>query len=395
VTQSTLAAWQKGYPLEQLKAFAELFRECHKQFVFGAFGLLKERDVASALSERKLIYTLGDRPAAAALFFVTKVPTVQHDFAQRRIEIPPRTLVIKSLAVRDKSEGRRMLGTLLQRSRDLSYPIGNHQVWCEIFEEDATAKALMADYEFTYVATKVAASSDLKGVYVRGRVSPLPPPDQLEVPSVIGLPGELLDKAEQKIIREELTFYESDPKIWEQHYSSYNKRQSWTAFSLRGFKPEDPGFIIKPAEMSKQWKEENHDLLENVCEATPAAEFFPKTLQIIERYLPQKKERVRFMRLAPGGELTRHADITDREAGTREGKIMRMHIPIVTNPDCLFRTMGLRGDGHETHFKERGLYYLDTRKPHAVKNGGSVARIHLVIDTVSDERLRGRLEAIA
>ena len=41
------------------------------------------------------------------------------------------------------------------------------------------------------------------------------------------------------------------------------------------------------------------------------------------------------MNLAPGGgELERHTDQVDPDAGVNDAKLMRFHFPIVTNTDC-------------------------------------------------------------
>ena len=176
---------------------------------------------------------------------------------------------------------------------------------------------------------------------------------------------------------------------WAQHYSGYNKRQSWTSFALQGYDPADPGFIIKPAEMSKAWKAENPARLEATARPTSAAEHFRLAGLIVDR-IPGRKQRVRLMRLsAKGGELTRHSDITDPEAGTANGQIARLHIPLASPESCLFRGWSLEGREHRIHFPERALCYLDTRKPHAVINPGEADRIHLVIDTYSSPELRG------
>lgn len=98
------------------------------------------------------------------------------------------------------------------------------------------------------------------------------------------------------------------------------------------------------------------------------------------------------MRLAPGGgELTRHADIIDPEAGTKDGRLVRLHIPIQTHPACMFRAWTLRGEEGARHFPESSICYIDTRKPHAVVNGGPVDRIHLVVDAYSSAELRARI----
>jgi hypothetical protein len=95
------------------------------------------------------------------------------------------------------------------------------------------------------------------------------------------------------------------------------------------------------------------------------------------------------MRLrAGGGELTRHADITDRQAGVRDGRIIRLHIPIVTNPQVLFSAWTARGERLDVRFPVGALCYLDQRKPHTAINPGSTDRIHLVVDAFAHEELR-------
>lgn len=180
---------------------------------------------------------------------------------------------------------------------------------------------------------------------------------------------------------------------WSQHYSDYNKRDSWSAFALRGFDAEDPSFIIKPEEMSKRWKKENPERLEASCCETIAARSFPETMKLVDR-IPAKKERVRMMRLAPKiGELGRHADITDRNAGTSDGKIARLHIPIVTDERCKFRTWSETGKESVSQVPVGSLWYLDVRKPHSVVNPSPKERIHLVVDVVCNEEIRKMIEA--
>jgi hypothetical protein len=201
-----------------------------------------------------------------------------------------------------------------------------------------------------------------------------------------------LSTAEHDAIRKELAAFDS---LWAQHYSSYNKRKSWEAFALRGF-DDDPAFIIKPAEMAKSWKEENAARLTARPHMTRAAEHFPATLAATARLAPADRcDRIRFMRLrAKGGELSRHADITDREAGTADGMICRFHIPITTSPAVRFSGWTARGQRIDTAFPERALAYLDQRKPHMVTNSDpALARVHLVVDCAGSAPLRERLEA--
>jgi hypothetical protein len=140
--------------------------------------------------------------------------------------------------------------------------------------------------------------------------------------------------------------------------------------------------------MSKTWKQENASRLSAKCAPTAAAKALP-TIWELAYSVPGNLERVRLMRLrASNGELTRHADITDRDAGTENGKIARFHIPLQTAQGCLFSGWELDGTLNQQHFAAGSLFYLDIRKPHAVKNTSQINRIHLVIDVACNAQTR-------
>jgi hypothetical protein len=99
---------------------------------------------------------------------------------------------------------------------------------------------------------------------------------------------------------------------WTEHHSTYNVRRSWAAFALKGYKQDDPAFIAKPSEMSREWKAANRALCNAPCQLTAAAPRFPATLAVVER-LGTEAQRVRFMRLKEGGGiLVRHSDSSDK-----------------------------------------------------------------------------------
>jgi hypothetical protein len=171
------------------------------------------------------------------------------------------------------------------------------------------------------------------------------------------------------------------------HYSTYNLRHSWRAVALRGFS-DDPAFIQKPAEMSKGWKAEHPEALAWTPRWTPLLELWPEAVPLIEA-VPGHPERVRLMHLrASDGELTRHADIIDPDAGTAPGRLCRIHLPLRTSSSVVFTSWRLDGTARTESMAVGSAYYLDTRKPHAAVNTGSVDRLHLVIDTSSTPQLR-------
>ena len=170
------------------------------------------------------------------------------------------------------------------------------------------------------------------------------------------------------------------------HYSNYNKDKSWSAISLRGYTP-DWAFITKPAEMGKKWRWDNKDT-EFKLQDTDIRKMFPEVEDIL-RWLPGRPHRIRFMNLAPGGgELQRHTDQVDPDAGVQDRKLMRFHFPIVTNKDVIFNQWDWHAELVEAHMKVGECWYLDVRKPHRAINGGTEMRTHLVVDVEANDEVR-------
>jgi hypothetical protein len=91
------------------------------------------------------------------------------------------------------------------------------------------------------------------------------------------------------------------------------------------------------------------------------------------------KLAVRFLRLAPGSLIKEHKDFN---LGFEDGEI-RLHIPVVTNPEVEFVLEGKR-----IVMNEGECWYLNFNLPHRVANRGTTDRIHLVIDCVLNDWLR-------
>lgn len=384
------ADWTHGFPLEQLKAYAAVFAEQHKPLVFGAFGLTKERDIAEALHEKGLLVRRDPgtgAPAAVALLRRLRMPGRMTDVAGREITMPPGHVRCDAIAARTVEAGAALLDHMLQAH--------GARLWVELFEEDRIMRqAAQRLPALHWIATKVAAGSEVKGLYKAG-----PAPDHLaplhpaEAVSLAVLALGFISEDEQAVVLDEIGAYAK----WAQHYSTYNKRHSWTAFALRGYDRDDPTFIIKPAEMAKGWQAEHKERMGARATWTAAGDNFPATLGIVERVLDGRgADRVRLMRLAPKGELTRHADITDREAGLTDGRLARLHLPLRTSPGVIMRGVDKRGAPVATRFPERALCYLDQRGPHMVENNDpGCERVHLVLDVRSDARLRDMIAEAA
>ncbi|OYO29007.1 aspartyl/asparaginyl beta-hydroxylase domain-containing protein [Janthinobacterium sp. PC23-8] len=86
----------------------------------------------------------------------------------------------------------------------------------------------------------------------------------------------------------------------------------------------------------------------------------------------------RLMALDAGAVIREH-----RDAGTALADgVTRIHIPIHTSPQVLFRI-----DGEQVHFYAGHAWYMDASCRHAVENRGDAARVHLVLDCVTNDWL--------
>ncbi len=84
-----------------------------------------------------------------------------------------------------------------------------------------------------------------------------------------------------------------------------------------------------------------------------------------------EKVAVRLMLLQAGDEIKQH---TDHDSALESG-VLRIHVPIQTNPEVLF-TVG----GESVHFTQGNTWYLNADLSHGVQNPSNSDRIHLLID---------------
>lgn len=372
--------WQRGIDLPTLKAIAAVFREFDRGHIHGAFTAAKENTVADWMSRGTLYLhkSPSGRPVAAAVAEAVTGTRQITAFADRVIGTPsPGALRIRRIAAPDALLPALARG-LMARFRNPA------EIWLEGWVEHPGVRRFAELLGAGLSGSKVMAGSEIIGVYTRGAGTTPPPPIDMVALRRLNLPslkGRLVNA------RRDIAGVS-----YADHYSGYNKRHSWSAIALRGFRPADPGFIIKPAEMSRGWKKENPEAIDWKCGDTILREKLPG-LEPLVRAVPGDKERVRLMRLAPGGgELTRHADITDPDAGTDPGQLLRIHVPIVTNPDVIFTQWLLNGEKITANMAAGEAWYLDTRKPHTAINGGASERIHLVMDVFSNPELLKCLE---
>lgn len=92
----------------------------------------------------------------------------------------------------------------------------------------------------------------------------------------------------------------------------------------------------------------------------------------------------RLMRLAPGSTIREHRDL---DLSAEDGHA-RLHIPIRTSAEVDFRVARRR-----VAMTPGSCWYLRLSEPHSVRNGGTAARVHLVVDAQVNAWLAGLLDA--
>jgi hypothetical protein len=155
---------------------------------------------------------------------------------------------------------------------------------------------------------------------------------------------------------------------------------NWEAISLRGYST-DPGHILKPGVLKTE--EADNTLQDTTLRALPEM----AAINEILKQIPAEFERVRIMRLKAGTKIEKHTDKVDKSIGFDDGQIVRIHVPIKTDPKVIFSLY--EGKDKKDFFFETGnYYYADVTKAHEVHNTWDQDRLHLVADCYSNETIR-------
>ena len=369
--------WQKGIPLEILLRL-EATWERYNERCLSPFLEMKKNKIAAAMYEGKYEYGHEWAIQSRRLKVKSKINMYSaYDIPIATVEKGDR--VVDRIAYNQPEAVVRML-----KSYD-------EDTFLFINEEHSIDRFVASQANYRKLGIKINTFGDIQGVYFKDQPSFLG--DMREFPEQNMMLSEeklVLRKAAIPdvsnicdIIKQRLEVMDYE---FTNHYSNYNKGKSWSAISLRGYTPEW-SFITKPAEMSKKWKEENKDT-EFKLQDTELRKMFPEVEDIL-RWLPGRPHRIRFMNLAPGGgELQRHTDQVDPDAGVEDYKLMRFHFPIVTNKDVTFSQWDYKAERVSCHMNVGECWYLDVRKPHQAINSGEDMRTHLVIDIEANDEVR-------
>ena len=366
--------WQKGIELDELLKLEKTW-EGYNERCLSPFLEMKKNKIAAAIDEDKYVSGYEWAIQSRLLKVRTKINMYSaYDIPIATVEKGDR--IVDRIAFNQPE----VIVEELKSYEEDAFLFINEEHFCDRFV------ATRAGYE--KVGIKINTFGDIQGVYFKGQVTFLGEgrsfPQTSETEKAVLRKATIPDLSNIcDIIKQRLDVMDYE---FTNHYSNYNKGNSWSAISLRGYTPEW-SFITKPAEMSKKWKEENKDV-EFKLQDTELRKMFPEVEDFL-RWLPGRPHRIRFMNLAPGGgELQRHTDQVDPDGGVNDYKLMRFHFPIVTNDECIFSQWDYKAERVSCHMKVGECWYLDVRKPHQAINDGEDMRTHLVIDIEANDEVR-------
>jgi hypothetical protein len=266
-------------------------------------------------------------------------------------------------------------------------------LWLELLPEDVRQTRVAQQLGAVRLGTRFTSESGVLAIWFRrspaGDDAPIPrtiPVSDIQHLAAVRLAVRVSSKM-MTALRDECRAVATD-RAMARHYSKKNKGRRWGALSLYGFSA-DPKEIAKPSEVS--------DRKNPPIRATKLLRQRPRLKRLVDAVIQQVSmrlvtERVRLMRLAAAeddkSEVERHSDLTDREHGLDDGQLVRLHLPILTNPGA---TVGIWDEDNRearVHLRAGAWYYLDVRRPHRVLNAGTSDRLHLVVDCRASSALR-------
>ncbi len=161
---------------------------------------------------------------------------------------------------------------------------------------------------------------------------------------------------------------------WIAHFVKQNYEGDWSVLPLRG-----------PKGATHPVMQIYSDPTAAAFEDTPLLARCPYFRAVLARFACPL-QAVRLMRLTPGSVIKEHRDF---DLNIEDG-MARIHVAILTNPDVEFEVNRRR-----VVLAPGEAWYLRLSDPHRVANRGAGDRVHLVIDAVANDWLRGLLEAAA
>ena len=165
-----------------------------------------------------------------------------------------------------------------------------------------------------------------------------------------------------RLVLDEQQFAAAD---WTPHFNTAYYEGDWSGIALRAAR--DQAVPLYPDPVAVDFAE---------TEMMRRCAYVPEVIGTFECEF----ETIRFLRLGAGATIREHRDY---QSGFEDG-FVRVHIPVVTNEQVEFRL-----GGEELRMRPGEAWYLNLNLPHSVRNDGAEDRVHLVLDCVVNDWLRG------
>ena len=162
------------------------------------------------------------------------------------------------------------------------------------------------------------------------------------------------------------------PEDWVPHFNKAYYEGDWSVVPLRSIGGSSKQIYPDPTRM-------------NDFADTPILDRCPYFREV-RQFFECPLQAARLLRLAAGSRIREH---TDLNLGYEDGQV-RIHIPVVTNPDVEFFL-----DGSRIVMNEGESWYLNFNRPHRLFNGGNADRVHFVIDCTVNDWIRSKFAACA
>jgi hypothetical protein len=407
--------WARGYKLEDVRRITTLFNHHDEGLLHGPFDRYRDRDAANDLHNGWL--KLDRRDAEGVPVWACVVRELDRkqpvrDFTGARVTLSPGTLYCTRMAFADENAGGSILAQLQNHTGPIAVECwqehpGERALVTRLRAIDATGQSgggrAVGD-GMRLAAVKIKESSAIRGLWVSHDIPDPPwasqagerysPYSKQELLGLAELPVELPQNA-ILALRSHQTV--CDESAYAAHHLSYATDDTSTALALRGFCDELER-VEKPSAMDRRWKSQHEPDLDREPRDTQLWAVLGAAVEKI--LVAPAVHRVRADR-PDAPRARRRTGPAHRHYRPRRRSVQGQSHPC-PHPADLQRALrvpvlGLDGSRSTLVMKVGSAYYLDTRKPHAVVNGGNSERIHLVVDCIANaktvEMLRNATQA--
>jgi hypothetical protein len=160
------------------------------------------------------------------------------------------------------------------------------------------------------------------------------------------------------------------PEEWVAHFNTGDYEGDWRGVALRAVGGDPARIYLDP-------------IAQRAYGDTAVLARCPYLQEVLAQ-LQCPLRSVRLLSLRAGSVIREHRDY---KLGYEDGEV-RLHVPLITNPDVAFHVNGQR-----LMMNPGECWYINFNLPHRVANRGTTDRVHLVIDCTVNDWLRALLPA--